>query len=851
MALGAAATHGRNGLIGAALALALALIAVVPAVAQTQRSSAKKASPRYALAGGCYGLRSQSLGRFVAKDGAGGYSASAGNVSGAEPFRMQATDLGSYLFFGRQADFLAVGSPVVPLGPQSSVESAPGASEAADWRVDNAGPGAFRVVSLKDGKALAVASGGELTLADAASAGDSAAFSFQRTEGCPVYPEVDTNAVGKPLRRKPRYGETRGFVDAHMHMMAFEFLGGSVHCGRPWHRYGAPYALVDCADHQPNGCAAVLENVLYGNPARCHDPVGWPTFKDWPHHASLTHEQSYYKWLERAWRGGQRVFVNLFVENKVLCELYPLKRNSCDEMTSVRLQAQDIHDLEDYIDAQYGGPGKGWFRIVTNPFQARRVINSGKLAVVLGIEVSEPFGCRVYNDAPLCDRAGINNGLDEVYRLGVRDMEIINKFDNALAGVAGDYGSTGVAVNSANRYETGKYWQLQPCDGPPDESDKEQIGTYTHNDDDLVSSGLETFLPSGFAPVYPTGPQCNTRGLTSLGEHLIRRMIAKKMIVDPDHLGVLARKQVMSLIDAARYSGVVSSHSWSTPDVIPRIYKRGGFVAPYAGSSDDFVEAWRDIRPKRSRRYFFGFGYGADMNGFGAQGGPRGAPNPVRYPFKSFDGGVTLQRQTSGQRVFDINSDGVAHYGLYPDWIEDLRMIAGRRIVKDMARGSEAYLQTWERAVGVPPVRCRYAHAHFTPRGLSKAHLGYGPRRLLKRAGQPIRRSRAWRYCIRGRRNRKAKVVAVFTRRGKVGLVVSTGHTHEANGVAGGEAAGRLRGRAAALGGGLWKGGTGRGGTQFVYGVRAGRVRFVAVASRSVAGSRQRLRRYLRLAKVR
>jgi hypothetical protein len=26
-----------------------------------------------------------------------------------------------------------------------------------------------------------------------------------------------------------------------MYMMAFEFLGGSAHCGRPWHRYGAPY----------------------------------------------------------------------------------------------------------------------------------------------------------------------------------------------------------------------------------------------------------------------------------------------------------------------------------------------------------------------------------------------------------------------------------------------------------------------------------------------------------------------------------------------------------------------------------------------------------------------------------
>ena len=89
--------------------------------------------------------------------------------------------------------------------------------------------------------------------------------------------------------------------------------------------------------------------------------------------------------------GGLRVFVNLFVENRQLCELYPLKQNNCDEMTSVRLQNRDLEALEDYIDAQNGGPGKGWFRIVKDPFEARRVINEGKLAVVPGIEVSNLF----------------------------------------------------------------------------------------------------------------------------------------------------------------------------------------------------------------------------------------------------------------------------------------------------------------------------------------------------------------------------------------------------------------------------------------------------------------------------
>ena len=39
--------------------------------------------------------------------------------------------------------------------------------------------------------------------------------------------------------------------------------------------------------------------------------------------------------------------------------------------------------------------------------------------------------------------------------LGVRQMELVNKFDNALAGVAGDSGEFGVLVNGANFLETG------------------------------------------------------------------------------------------------------------------------------------------------------------------------------------------------------------------------------------------------------------------------------------------------------------------------------------------------------------------------------------------------------------
>src|SRR3712207_7427704 len=115
-------------------------------------------------------------------------------------------------------------------------------------------------------------------------------------------------------------------------------------------------------------------------------------------------------------------------------------------MDTVRLEHQRIHELQDYIDAQYGGPGLGWFRIVDDPFEARRIMNAGKLAVVLGIEVSVLFDCGVRLGMPTCTKEQIDERLDEVYDMGVRQMELVNKFDNGLSGVTGDNAATGVLV---------------------------------------------------------------------------------------------------------------------------------------------------------------------------------------------------------------------------------------------------------------------------------------------------------------------------------------------------------------------------------------------------------------------
>jgi hypothetical protein len=188
--------------------------------------------------------------------------------------------------------------------------------------------------------------------------------------------------------------------------------------------------------------------------------------------------------------------------------------------------------------------------------------------------------------------------------------------------------------------------------------------------------------------------------------------------------------------------GVVSSHGWSNDSIYPRIYQLGGVVTPYAGGSEGFASEWEKHREWADPRYYFGFGYGADTNGFGSQGGPRGADaaNPVTYPFTGF-GGVTVRQQRSGTRTYDINTDGVAHYGLYPDWIEDLRRLAGDQIVEDMARGPEAYLQMWERAIGIAPDACRPDIPDLSEDRLGSLRKGMTSVDVLQTLGQPRSRT--------------------------------------------------------------------------------------------------------------
>jgi hypothetical protein len=55
-----------------------------------------------------------------------------------------------------------------------------------------------------------------------------------------------------------------------------------------------------------------------------------------------------------------------------------------------------------------------------------------------------------------------------------------------------------------------------------------------------------------------------------------------------------------------------------------------------------------------------------------------------------------LEPYRMGQRIFDFNEDGLAHYGLLPDMLQDLKDL-GDEDMQTLFQSAEGYLQMWEK----------------------------------------------------------------------------------------------------------------------------------------------------------
>jgi hypothetical protein len=144
-----------------------------------------------------------------------------------------------------------------------------------------------------------------------------------------------------------------------------------------------------------------------------------------------------------------------------------------------------------------------------------------------------------------------------------------------------------------------------------------------------------------------------------------------------------------------RHYPLVSSHTGTgglwTPAQLRRVHDTGGLAT--ARLDEPAALAQRVLEVKRDG----GFGsvaLGSDTGGFATLPGPAS----LSYPFASPDGAVRFDRQRTGLRTFDLNTDGMAHYGLLPDLLARVGQEPGGAEALDvLMHSAEAYLQMWAR----------------------------------------------------------------------------------------------------------------------------------------------------------
>ena len=734
--------------------LLLVTSTIYPKLAFISASGNETEMTRYSLANKYYIIKSLYNNKYLLGNDAG-YEAQAQSESEAMAFYFKPSGLGTYILYDDDGKWLNVNS-------FNAIIRNTDRQKTIQWRIDEQSEGDFSIYSIIKNKYVGI-SGTSLVWRN--SVDNSCLFTFESIIGTNAFPEADPCVIFEDLNgtgispenvlARPSVGEPIiGYADTHAHLNHFLGSGQVTFVMETFNPLGIQEALNSCAGWHGNGGALDLWGAAVDG-AVGHNTNGYPDFDYWPTSYSTDHQQVYYKWLERSWLAGQRVFVQQCVNNETLGSFMnampPWKNAPTDDMVVADLQIQNVYDMQDYIDAQCGGPGKGWFRIVTNSQEAREVISQGKMAVFLSLEFDTVFGVKedvvgqyeagIITQAE-CDAklADVETQLDKYYALGVRSVFPVHAFNNGFGGSQLYQGELFSIINYLN---TGDFYQPE------------------------VSSNPRVFYkqPKAELPEDAQG-HANTLGLSKTGEWLIKKLIEKGFIIEVDHMSDKTFNSALDIIWEEKYPGVIASHTrildmfqpedeaWEQMD-IPRMIKimqLGGIISPmlwetlgehqrcvsdylsymielsedgvptYGVLNNDDYQAyggpykvpttWYNTNSNPSDDIILGIPYGSDVNGacmLPNFDGYVGVYDTVNYDDGSFGAlypgvynnivdTVNFQRQVTGNRTFDINGDrGVAHYGLIPDLLKKLSSRPDRVDLNATFHSAEAYIRMLER----------------------------------------------------------------------------------------------------------------------------------------------------------
>jgi len=356
----------------------------------------------------------------------------------------------------------------------------------------------------------------------------------------PASPEIPT---AKPIW---------GAIDMHTHPMSYLGMGGKLMHGT---LDGDPaVALGNCnCTHGGWGTDNTCGNFLRAEivnmvdehntavfrykpqdmkvPHADHPHDGYPAMANWPTQQSMTHQQMWYDWIKRAKEGGLTAIIALTVNSEILGRVLGGDGPFDDKSVANR----QIDSLIAFVYRH-----REFLDTVTSSARMRQVIRSGRMAVIIGMEVDNLGD--FYQNVPVTNEQ-VRNEIARLKSKGVRYVFPIHVTDNKFGGTA----VYKELFNFNNRYVT-----AQPLTGTvPVEAYPPVLPGHLYNvettpDGDNVHFKLDGKTFALVSKMRPLTELIDAGGFPILPPPLDVPSLAVKPIVDPI-LGALRASQQYQL----------------------------------------------------------------------------------------------------------------------------------------------------------------------------------------------------------------------------------------------------------------------------------------------------------------
>ncbi|MDB4977145.1 MAG: putative rane protein [Myxococcaceae bacterium] len=526
------------------------------------------------------------------------------------------------------------------------------------------------------------------------------------------------NGPGRPLR---------GWADLHTHPMSHLGFGGHLMDGAPdvgatlpsGQRYSsegslfngikncnvAPVAATNISDAlgscrsthggfnaDGNNCGndirrIVLDKFEDGRMSnKPHDvvhPDGAPTFVRWPKWNDVMHQQMWIDWIRRAHQGGMRVMVSLAVNSYTFGK--GLQGNEpLDDKTSGEAQLLEMRAMV----------GRNPFmEIATSAAHLRRIVEADRLAVILGVELDDIDNLVIRPGETAPTRAEVTGAVTRLRDdLLVRYVFPVHVTDNYFGGAAA-YESDFMI---ANKLQFGSFMSLR-CAQPADQ--------VSHRISTDLASPFKSLLAGVGGATQPL-PTCNegvghvnSRGLQPMGQVLIETLIASGMLIDLDHMSQQTVDDTLARFPHYPFASGHNGLRQAGPDVDEKsrtaaqyraISRQGGIAG--VGLSEATAQGFIDS-VRRVAALGVPVAIGSDINGI-----VKMPPPPSAGTGRAITYGPSFPQASQGSRSWNYNTEGVAHIGLFPDFLRDVELSGGTDVVKALFDAPEALARTWERA---------------------------------------------------------------------------------------------------------------------------------------------------------